>query len=106
MPQTVGANVARSARIADAYAIADANVREAFMASATSTWHEQQTIASLSKELQRKRDKATIAEEHQQAKLELLERRRQRMTELYTAEFQQLSKELNDMGLVIDKITA
>jgi hypothetical protein len=56
MPQ-VGANVARAARQADAYAVADASALGAMKAAATAHWHEQQNIRTLSKSLQRQRDK-------------------------------------------------
>lgn len=56
MPQ-VGANVARAARQADAYAVADANSLAAMRLGATAQWHEQQNIRTLSKSLQRQRDK-------------------------------------------------
>lgn len=56
MPQ-VGANVARAARQADAYANADRSALGAMKLSATAQWHEQQNIRTLSKSLQRQRDK-------------------------------------------------
>ena len=57
MPQTVGANVARAARIADAYATAESNSRATVKLSATAKWHQDQSIRTLSKSLARQRDK-------------------------------------------------
>jgi hypothetical protein len=61
MPQTVGANVARAARQADAFALADANSNAALKLSSTAKWHEQQNIRTLSKSLARQRDKEAYA---------------------------------------------
>jgi hypothetical protein len=52
-----GANVARSARIEDAYAQAQAGVKTITNVTASAQWHEQQTIRSLSKSLARERDR-------------------------------------------------
>ena len=57
MPQTVGANIARAARVADAFAYADSNAKATSKLSSTAKWHESQNIRSLSRSLQRQRDK-------------------------------------------------
>ena len=64
MPQTVGANVARAARVADAFAVADSNAKSTGKLSATAKWHEQQSIRTLSKSLQRQRDKESYVNPH------------------------------------------
>jgi hypothetical protein len=57
MPQTVGANIARAARQADAFATADALRKNADKLGAVAKWHEQQNIRTQSNSLQRQRDK-------------------------------------------------
>jgi len=47
--------------------------------------------------------RCSMDDEHRQATSEMLARRTQRMKELYEAEFAQLARELDDMGLVITK---
>jgi hypothetical protein len=57
MPQTVGANVARAARIADAYAAAETNRIGTVKMTATAKWHQDQSVRTLSNSLGRQRDK-------------------------------------------------
>lgn len=45
-----------------------------------------------------------MEDEHHAATRELLARRTQRMKELYEAEYAQLNRELEDMGLTVTKI--
>jgi hypothetical protein len=45
-----------------------------------------------------------MEDEHAAATRELMARRSQRMKELYQAEYAQLNRELEDMGLTISKV--
>mmetsp|Transcript_50138 Transcript_50138/g.125030 ORF Transcript_50138/g.125030 Transcript_50138/m.125030 type:complete len:106 (-) Transcript_50138:117-434(-) len=101
MSKVVGANVLRTAKLEDAYAKAEQDVRDTMVVSATAQWHEDQNAKSMSKSLIRKRDQEAIAKERQAGANELLVRRSQRLAELYEAEREQWEKELSDQGLVI-----
>jgi hypothetical protein len=55
----IGANVLRTAKMEDAYAKAESDVRETMIVGATAQWHEEQTAKSMSKSLVRQRDQET-----------------------------------------------
>ena len=47
---------------------------------------------------------SSMEDEHAAATRELMARRSQRMKELYEAEYAQLNRELEDMGLTVSKV--
>ncbi|KAJ1489640.1 hypothetical protein T484DRAFT_1885413 [Baffinella frigidus] len=83
---SVGANVARMARVEDAYSHAQRGVKETKSMTASALWHEQQNIRTLSKSLSRARDRAEMSEEHAEAAREMMFRRAQRLKELLSFE--------------------
>lgn len=54
--KVVGANVLRTARLEDAYARAQGDVKDTLVATSTAQWHEEQAAKTLSKSLERRRE--------------------------------------------------
>ncbi|EKX54935.1 hypothetical protein GUITHDRAFT_149909 [Guillardia theta CCMP2712] len=103
MSRVVGANVARSARMADMFQQADQDARQTLRMSATAKWHETQSIKTLSRANHGSRERQSILEEQEGAAHELLVRRKQKMKELYESEYERFSKELKEQGLVLSE---